>query len=67
MKYNSDNKSSPGKLIFILISPNMKSDIIKRQVKPKIGLLPTGHFYYWDQFPELKQMGINMYNKPGIQ
>ena len=23
-------------------------------LRPRIGLLPTGHFYYWDQFPELK-------------
>ncbi len=31
--------------------------------KPRIGLLPTGHFYYWDQFPGLKKMGLNMYTK----
>lgn len=31
--------------------------------RPRIGLLPTGHFYYWDQFPELKSMGERMYAK----
>lgn len=32
-------------------------------VKPKVGLLPTGHYYYWNQFPRLKQMGMEMYEK----
>ncbi len=32
-------------------------------VKPRIGLLPIGHFYYWDQFPRLRDMGLNMYAK----
>ena len=31
-------------------------------VKPKIGLLPTGHKIYWGQFPNLKEMGMGMYN-----
>ena len=31
--------------------------------KPKIGLLPTGHFYYWKQFPKLRAMGLAMYEK----
>ncbi len=35
----------------------------KSTLNPKIGLLPTGHKIYWGQFPELKQMSINMYNK----
>jgi len=30
-------------------------------MRPRIGLLPTGHFYYWDQFPDLKAMGERMY------
>lgn len=30
---------------------------------PVIGLLPVGHFYYWDQFPELREMGLRMYKK----
>ena len=34
-----------------------------RKVRPRIGLLPTGHFYYWDQFPRLKAMGQAMYAK----
>lgn len=31
--------------------------------RPRIGLLPTGHFYYWDQFPDLKDMGLRMYGR----
>ena len=31
--------------------------------RPRIGLLPTGHFYYWDQYPDLKEMGQRMYAK----
>ena len=36
-------------------------NIAARKVFPKIGLLPTGHFYYWDQFPDLKEMGQRMF------
>jgi L-arabinose isomerase len=32
-------------------------------IRPKIGLLPTGHNYYWDQFPELKDLGMGMYGR----
>ena len=32
-----------------------------RVVRPRIGLLPIGHFYYWEQFPRLKAMGERMY------
>ena len=32
-------------------------------VRPQIGLLPIGHFYYWDQFPQLKEMGNRMFDK----
>lgn len=39
------------------------SDLTARMPKPKIGLLPIGHFYYWDQFPRLKEMGTGMLNK----
>ena len=35
----------------------------QRMVTPQIGLLPIGHFYYWDQFPQLKEMGYRMYDK----
>ena len=38
-------------------------DLKQRMVKPRIGLLPIGHFYYWEQFPRLKDMGLNMYAK----
>ncbi len=31
--------------------------------RARIGLLPTGHHYYWEQFPRLKQMGLSMYGK----
>ena len=37
------------------------TDLKQRMATPRIGLLPLGHFYYWDQFPELKRMGLNMY------
>jgi len=30
------------------------------QLRPKVGLLTTGHDYYWDQFPDLKEMGQGM-------
>ena len=39
------------------------TDLQQRMVTPRIGLLPLGHFYYWDQFPQLKRMGLNMYAK----
>ena len=35
----------------------------KSRVRPKIGLLATGHFFYWPQFPELKAMSLQMYRK----
>lgn len=31
--------------------------------RARIGLLPVGHHYYWDQYPRLQQMGLNMYGK----
>ncbi len=36
-------------------------ELKKRMPRPKIGLLPTGHDYYWSQFPKLKEMGLRMY------
>ena len=41
----------------------MSIDLEARMPEARIGLLPTGHFYYWDQFPKLKKMGLNMYTK----
>ncbi|MCX5642241.1 MAG: hypothetical protein NTY10_03265 [Candidatus Omnitrophica bacterium] len=35
----------------------------ERMPRPRIGLLPTGHFYYWEQFPKLRKMGSAMYDK----
>lgn len=32
-------------------------------LKPKIGLLPTGHHYYWSQYPNLKNLSLKMYKK----
>lgn len=34
-----------------------------RKSKPRIGLLITGHKIYWDQFPNLKEMGTKMCDK----
>ena len=34
-----------------------------RVPRPRIGLLPTGHQYYWDQFPGLREMGSRMYQR----
>lgn len=39
------------------LSPKM-SDLRSRVPRPKIGLLPIGHFSYWDQFPDLRDMGF---------
>jgi hypothetical protein len=36
-------------------------DRTARMPLPWIGLLPTGYFYYGDQFPDLKEMGQRMY------
>ena len=33
------------------------------QVRARIGLLPAGHHYYWDQYPRLRQMGLRMYER----
>ena len=37
--------------------------MLKAKVRPRIGLLPTGHKIYWGQFPNLKEMGMRMYEK----
>ena len=42
---------------------NQKYDTKARMPIPRIGLLPTGHLYYWDQFPGLKEMCMNMHDK----
>jgi len=34
-----------------------------RVARPRIGILPTGHSIYWNQFPNLKQMGQKMYGR----
>lgn len=34
---------------------------MKPKVRAKIGLLPIGHHYYWEQFPALQAMGLRMY------
>ena len=42
---------------------NYKNDLRIRMPRPRIGLLPTGHLFYWDQFPRLKDMCLNMLGK----
>ena len=36
---------------------------LEPKVKAKIGLLPTGLKIYWEQFPDLKNKGMKMYDK----
>jgi L-arabinose isomerase len=36
------------------------SDLKAPMARPRIGLLPTGHLIYWDQFPGLKEMALGM-------
>lgn len=36
---------------------------LEAKVKPRIGLLPTGHKIYWSQYPSLKDRGTKMYQK----
>ena len=36
---------------------------MSERTRARIGLLPTGHHYYWEQFPRLKSMGLSMYGK----
>jgi len=38
-------------------------NLTARMPRPKIGLLPTGHKIYWEQFPKLKVMGEAMFAK----
>jgi len=45
----------------VLPAAKIMKNLKERMVKPRIGLLPIGHFYYWDQFPRLKDMGMKMY------
>ena len=33
---------------------------MRPSIRAKIGLLATGHQYYWDQFPGLRDMGLGM-------
>src|ERR1700737_3007684 len=40
---------------------NIVIALTHRVPRPRIGVLPTGHRMYWDQFPQLKQMGEKMY------
>ena len=37
--------------------------MLQARVRPRIGLLPTGHKIYWGQFPELKEKGLRMYGR----
>lgn len=37
-----------------------------RVPRPMIGVLPTGHRMYWEQFPQLKQMGATVVVQCGM-
>jgi len=37
-----------------------ENNLTARMPRPKIGLLPTGHEFYWDQFPGLKEKCMAM-------
>jgi len=37
------------------------TDLTARMPRPRIGVLPTGHFIYWEQFPGLKERGLAMW------
>ena len=41
-------------------SVDLTADLTARMPRPRIGLLTTGHFYYWGQFPDLLEMGQRM-------
>jgi len=45
------------------VQKRLREEKTKTEIKPKIGLLSTGHFYYWPQFPNLKEMGMKMYQR----
>ena len=42
---------------------NNKNELKIRMPSPRIGLLPTGHLFYWDQFPGLKEMCLHMLDR----
>ena len=42
---------------------NNKNELRIRMPRPRIGLLPTGHLFYWDQFPGLKEMCLQMLDR----
>lgn len=42
---------------------NQTTDLSAHKVRPRIGLLPTGHLIYWEQFPGLKERGLQMYEQ----
>src|SRR5262245_26358208 len=43
------------------VETHLPASLTSRMPRPRIGVLPTGHRYYWNQFPTLKQMGQEMY------
>ena len=38
-------------------------DLTSRMPRPRLGLLPLGHSYYWEQFPRLKERGLRLGEK----
>lgn len=45
------------------VREQLREERKKTAVRPRVGLLPTGHFRYWPQFPKLKGMGLRMYEQ----
>ena len=50
-------------LVYEEVRQRLVEEKKKTEVRPKIGLLSTGHFRYWPQFPKLKAMGLKMYEE----
>lgn len=45
------------------VREQLREEKKKTAVRPRVGLLPAGHFRYWPQFPKLKGMGLRMYEQ----
>ncbi len=45
------------------VREQLREERKKTAVRPRVGLLPTGHFRYWPQFPKLKAMGLRMFEQ----
>lgn len=45
------------------MNENLQVRLMMHKPRPRVGLLATGHQYYWDQFPRLKSLGLRMYER----